>query len=593
VLNSLADRLMRSALLRHLLFLVAALFAVVLIGYHFGTFDQSVHIPYLKKSVDPSLYPGDKFLDLRFVHYSFFWFIFQPFYRLGILEPVMFAVHLLATYLTFWMLWELSITLFDNPLAALITVMAFVFPHVGLPGFLAIEFSLLNRTFVFPFLLAAFVLYLRRRYLLTFLLLGLMYNLHAISVGFVAAMLLLDALLRWREIGWRKLLPALTLFLLGASPVLVWKVNHSGIDLTLRPEILDVAARGTLGTIYYLFSDQPYILFDTLNGLGTLALFLIGYRAAPSAQHNRAVIHFVYAIGLIVLANVITTYLLPVTILLQMQILRAAVFLLPFGYLYFANVLAKGYQDRHPDEGTLSALFVAFITWLIPIVPCLVWLGRGWLGKRRWRQIAAAVAVYGGMVVVMVATRLSGLWSPGIHVYGPRTPWVDVQLWAREHTPPETCFITPPHIFSNYVPGWRVFSERPTTATLTELMEMPFNPEYLDDWVADFEQVAPGAIARFDYSTPLAQAVTAEAYYSLTEADIIRVARRYGASYLVVEKPHRYDFPIAYENEGFLVYDLRGVLGETSHRLDRASLASASDPRPEKIPQPYHDYQYA
>lgn len=584
MLNSLADRLARSVLLRHILFLSATLCAVVLIGYHFGTFDQSVHIPYLKKSVDPALYPGDKFLDLRFVHYSLFWFIFQPFYRLGMLEPAMFVVHLLVTYLTFWMLWELSITLFNNPLAALITVMAFIFPHVGLPGFLAIEFSLLSRTFVFPFLLATFALYLRRRYLLTFLLLGLVYNLHAISVGFVAAMLLLDAILRWREIGWRKLLPALTLFLLGASPVLVWKVNHSGIDLTLRPEILSVAARGTLGTIYYLFSDQPYILFDTFNGLGTLALFLIGRRAAPSAQHNRAVTHFVYAIGLIVLANVITTYLLPVTILLQMQILRAAVFLLPFGYLYFANALAQGYQDQRLGEGTLSVLFVAFITWLIPIIPCLVWLGRGWLARKRWRQIAAAVAIYGGMVVVMATTWLSGLWSPGIYVYGPRTPWVDVQLWAREHTSPETRFITPPHIFSNYVPGWRVFSERPTTATLTELMEMPFNPEYLDDWVADFERVAPGAIARFDYSTPLAQTVASEAYYSLTEADVIRIALEYGASYLVVEKPHRYNFPIAYENEGFVVYDLRDVLGETSHRSDGVFLALTGDPRPEEIP---------
>lgn len=564
MLNSLANHLARSALLRHILFLIAALLAIILIGYHFGTFDQSVHIPYLKKSVDPSLYPGDKFLDLRFVHYSFFWFSFQPFYRLGVLEPVMFGVHVLVTYLTFWMLWELSITLFNNPLAALITVMAFILPHVGLPGFLAIEFSLLNRTFVFPFLLAALNLYLRRRYLLTFLLLGVMYNLHAISVSFVAAMLLLDGILRWREIGWRRMLPALILFLAGASPVLVWKVNHSGIDLTLRPDILNVAARGTLGTIYYLFSDQPYILFDTLNGLGTLLLFLIGRRHAPSAPHNRAMMHFVYAIGLIVLVNVITTYLLPVTILLQMQILRAAVFLLPFGYLYFANALAQAYQDRRLDEATLSILLVAFIAWLIPIVPYLIWLIRSWLANRRWRQIVAAVVVYGGMVVVMVVTWLSGLWAPGLYIYGPRTPWVDVQLWAKEHTPPETRFITPPHIFSNYIPGWRVFSERPTTATLTELMEMPFNPEYLDDWIADFEQVAPGAIARFGYSTPLAQTVTAEAYYSLTEADMMRLARQYGASYLVVEKPHTYDFPIAYENEGFVVYDLRAALEEAA-----------------------------
>ena len=43
-------------------------------GYHFGTFDQVIHIAFLEKTADPALFPGDAFLNLRQYTFSFFWF---------------------------------------------------------------------------------------------------------------------------------------------------------------------------------------------------------------------------------------------------------------------------------------------------------------------------------------------------------------------------------------------------------------------------------------------------------------------------------------------------------------------------------------
>jgi hypothetical protein len=85
-LYSLADRLAKKTLLRHMVFLGVTLLTVWIGGYHFGTFDQVIHIPFLKKLSDPNLYPTDAFLELRREHYSFFWLIFIPAYRAGILE---------------------------------------------------------------------------------------------------------------------------------------------------------------------------------------------------------------------------------------------------------------------------------------------------------------------------------------------------------------------------------------------------------------------------------------------------------------------------------------------------------------------------
>jgi len=70
-LTTFADRLAKKTLLRHALFFGIAMIAIWANGYHFGTFDQVVHIPFLKKFADPGLYPADAFLNLRSEHYSF------------------------------------------------------------------------------------------------------------------------------------------------------------------------------------------------------------------------------------------------------------------------------------------------------------------------------------------------------------------------------------------------------------------------------------------------------------------------------------------------------------------------------------------
>src|SRR3990172_13072701 len=111
---------------------------------------------------------------MRYQHFSFFLFFFLPFYKLGVLEAGLFIVHVFITYFTYWALWTLSDTLFRNPLASLLGVLAFTIPHIGFAGFPVFEFSLLNRTFVLPFLLWAILLFLRGRYLPAFTLLGVM-----------------------------------------------------------------------------------------------------------------------------------------------------------------------------------------------------------------------------------------------------------------------------------------------------------------------------------------------------------------------------------------------------------------------------------
>lgn len=559
MINRIAALLSRSPLFRHLFFLLAALTAIWLIGYRFGSFDQVFHITFLRKMVNPALYPGDPFLDFRNYHYSYFWFFFEPFLRMGVLEPVMFGVHIFATYMTFWMLWELSMLLFDSPMAALLSNVAFIVPHIASPGFPLIEDSLLNRTFVLPFLLMAFVFHLRRHTWLAFFVLGLMFNLHAISAGFAAGMIGFDCLRRLRQVGWRNLLAGILLFGISALPVLFWKGGSTGFDQSLRPELLDVAGRGALGSIYYFFSNQPILILNSLCGLGTLALLLTGLQDAKGL-HDNTVKNFAIAIGLVFIVQLITTYLLPVTVILQLQLLRILFYLLIFGYLYFAGLLA-----RRLEKGNLTGMDAVvqvggFILIPLPFLTWMAWGLRGQPGRGRMRSVVLGVVILGGMLATLLAGWLTGLWRPGYSIYTIRTPWVETQYWARDNTPVDAGFITPPQIYSQYTPDWRVFSERGSVVTLDALEEIPFDPAALPDWKIRFNTLAPGALAQFNSNYLDSQRVTATAFYSLSSRELLDIASKYQAGYLVIEKPHAEDFPIVFENSEYVIYDLQGLV---------------------------------
>ena len=552
-----ALRLEQSRWRRSLLCLLAAGLAILLAGYHFGTFDQSIHIPFLKATADASLFTNDPFLELRDEQPSFFWYFFLPFEQVGWLEPALFVTHLLATWFTYMALWDLSLAIFNDALAAMLSVMVFTFPHIGFVGFQIVEFSLLPRTFVLPFLLWVFVLYLRGRIPAAFFLLGALANLHLLSVNFVAWMLLVDSLLRLRQIGIRRLLVGLGLFFLAATP-LIWKSWQAGqaLDWSLRPEWFSIVAHGILGQVFYLTWITPYILLTTLSGIAALVLFAIARSKAPSPNHDRQILHFTAAALIAMAVQLVVSYWLPVTALIQQQILRISLFLLIFAYLYLAHYLAVEWRTSQRPRLELYTLTVAIAVLPLAFFTLLIWATLPLGPAHKWRVPLASGLTLLGFFSTMAFVISYRLWTPGIHLSTPATPWNEVQDWARANTPKDATFITPPYIWSPLEADWRVFSERGTVATLTELLEIALLPDYLPIWQTRFEALAPGAIDRFTGNFYENREMIRQAYNRLSTEDLIKIACRYNADYLVVETESVIPFPEVYSNDGYRVYSL-------------------------------------
>jgi hypothetical protein len=427
-------------------------------------------------------------------------------------------------------------------------------PHAGFAGFTLVEFSLLNRTFVLPFLLIALNAYLRDRRLLAFAMFGVLYNLHVVSVNFALAMVLFDCLMRLRREGLR--IPALgmVLFLIGAAPVLIWRFSSDQALGGANWDWFNLLANSYFYHLFYLIGPFSAVLMLTFGGLATIAIFFCARRATPPVRGDTVLRNFVIGALCVVLIQVIGAYLYPAAILVQAQIMRAGVFVMIFAYIAFAGYLAARFRAGMIQGSTFALLTAAMVFSVVPVVLLGAWGLLRWVSPPRLARVLAGALVTFGFVGTAGALYQAGIWRPDIAVYQEQTPWYEAQRWARENTPLDTVFITPPHRWWFYEPEWRVGAERSTVVTLSELLEIAFDPSYVPDWRARFSTLAPGAEQQLRGDVLENNAITARAFYSLSAEQLQAAGHRFGASYLVIEKPHSYPFPMVYQNEAFVIY---------------------------------------
>jgi len=553
IIKKLSDEINKKRVNQYLFFMIASILTVLFMGYYFGTFDQVSHIPFLKKLADPTLYPNDKYFELSKYHYSYFWFLFVPFYRLGVLEISMFIAHLISICLTYYALYKLSKTLFNSPLASFLSTAVFIIPHIGFAGFPLFEFSLLNRTFVLPFLLIAIDAYLNKKMILSFLILGLMYNLHVVSVNFVLAMLFFDLFLRVKTINLKKTLYGLLLFAIAALPVLIWKFSNSGVDTKLNWEWFNIINKGILYHIFTLITINPLILLTVLSGMSLYFIFFFAFKYSKS-PHNPTVVNFVYASLIILSVQILATAFFPLTIIIQSQIIRVGLFVLIFAYIYFANFLANKILGGN-RKFNLQLILGGFFLSLTPIILVITIIARK-LVRGKLSFFISRLLLIASFIGLLIMVYMMNIWKPGIHIYPPHDELYDVEIWARENTPKDAVFITPPNLWWLYNIEWRAISERSTVVTLSDLLEAAFVPGYIDYWKPRFESIAPGAINQFNGDIIKNFKTASKAFDSLEEEDYLNLSKKYSSQFLVTNNTRKLNLPIIFMNKKYTVYQL-------------------------------------
>ncbi|EKE13716.1 MAG: hypothetical protein ACD_12C00853G0001 [uncultured bacterium] len=384
-----------------------------------------------------------------------------------------------------------------------------------------------------------------------------MYNIHVVSVNFVMAMLLFDSIIRIKEIGLKKIIERLMIFLIFASPVLVWKFSNSQVDIGLDRSWFYIINNSLLGNLFTLFTLNPLINFIILNGIATVIIFFLTLPIKRS-KNDLTVKNFIWAALIILLIQMVAGTWLPLTVIIQSQIMRVGLFINFFAYLYFSGYIAELISSKKIGVSKIVLLILVLLFSIVPLIPLVILLLYKKIDHKILIEIIKYLIIFVFLITLFIL-KIANIWKPGINIGPIKDDSYDVQMWAKNNTAKDVIFITPPALWWFYNLEWRVISERSTVSTLSELLEGAFLPSYIDYWRPRFEDVAPGALIQFSVDPLKNIEITKKAYNFLSEKDVIRISKKYNAKYFVSEKPYRYSFPMVYQNNHFNIYVLNLV----------------------------------
>lgn len=176
----------------------------------------------------------------------------------------------------------------------------------------------------------------------------------------------------------------------------------------------------------------------------------------------------------------------------------------------------------------------------------------------------SAVAVTTMVLTVYASGFVVQQWKRAIGVrQSLATQMLDVQLWAKEHSPRSSVFVVPES-------GWRTMSQRrhfdPFTsesyAYVVKLESLEFRDKLLRFYGISAEEgrrLRGISIYRKEY----------ERFNAFAETDYLRFASEFGATHLVLSRDKRtqaFSLPRVYENSGYLVFRLTPELSkQTQH----------------------------
>ncbi len=532
-------------------------------GYLFGVMDDahSIQIPFLKATLDPSLYPNDPMVATRLGYPAFYFDLLALLARTIDLQPLFLGLHILtlAGFLLGLAVLTRSLVQDAQPIRPVVVVLLLTLATLPVLGgddlFLR---STLARHSAMVVALWVLVLGVRGNQMAAYALAGLLVNLHALTGGYVLAMLIAADLTSLPRQRWRELALLTVLALILASPALVWILRTS--EAVTAEWIALLRMRSAPHSFPFSWSPLDYVMF----GLWLL-LAGLGWWPQRRTVMGRWLAGAAVAVVILSVVGVIFSEVLPLGPVLRAQLLRSTRLLtllaLPLvagwlltqwdrGGLARLGGLLIGAGLLLPDPRLWSAAVIAGLLLVLPAgwsplarasqsigqqadnrLPAPFKRARtaftGWPGMIRWT--AALLLAVGALALLANLTRT----QPDAEAVA---AWVDVQQWARDNTARDAVFLTPAYLY-----GFRIESERPIVGEWKDGTQQYFSVPYASEWWNRMR----------DLKTETARAT---GYNDLTQNEVLTMRDKYGARYAVFLADKVLELPVAYRNQMFVVY---------------------------------------
>ncbi len=485
---------------------------MLLFGHRVGLHNHAIQLPYLFWLNDPTLYPGDRLMESMRDYFSYFWLGMAWLTRWLPLEPAFLAIHLLTLAGRYGALWCMArVVAPGRTVAPWIVCWLHLFAETPI-GREQLHWFYVAHTSVAS-MLGLWVLYFtfRRWWWAAFALAGLIFNLHAMQAAYLAMML--AAAWLWTEranLGSAKTLlrgAAMgVVFLLAASPGLAWMLRSGA------------ASSGATGLGELLRSFFPGHFFPSAFTMGNwialagyVAMLAIAWRGlARSKETGIGAAQGLALLAFWLLAGIAIEYWEP-DFLLKLHVYRSSSYFVVIALVLFGGWLAGVMENLAASRSSfllpLLAVVVAapplmtkpLLATILPVVGVLL-AGAAvrWISSRLvrrggfWAEVPAALVLTAGLVYLGVAQHRERMawnrqfaWRMG--------EYQKAAEWARDNTPPDARFLTPPDLA-----GFRIGSRRAVVWEWFDGAAMLWDAAYCDYWRAHYLQA--GAKVRHTHS---------------------------------------------------------------------------------------------
>lgn len=528
-------------------------------GYQYGKGDMSHYLVFLNNLSNPDLYPNDILVSSLPFHYSYFWHGVEILSSKATQSWFLFCLYFIISLAIALFFLIFGYQLSKNKTIAIIFLFFFITPWRHPGGFsLGIGSQEMTQSeFALPFLLFSLYAFIKGRYALAVFLSVLMFHIQGQMAFYFIFIYGFAILIDLKQLRLKTLLKISAAFILGSSPIFLnfssfinKNINADQFELYWQIASKRLSANLTaLGGLNYKWVPLFFIMV-----LGIIGFFIKEKHTIEDKRLLRLIPGTMFLISL----HFLLVEFFPVhPFFLKLMPLRSAMVLILIFSFYSAYTTKDLIQKENIVAllcGLILLMILVFDRVFSPllILPLLCFVFLFYRYKKFFYLIKFNLKVSNTIIILILLC--------GVSIYGiknirtgnlncPITPpmdknWKDVQIWAKNHTPIDSLFITP-----YYKKGFRVLSLRSTYVEYKDGAPLFFSQKLLLEWWKRLNYLGIDEIEDLSIQNDLL-------YKQNSIENFEKIASKYGANYLIVPSSMKMDKKPLYFNGDYSVYKI-------------------------------------
>lgn len=492
---------------------------------------------------------------------------------------------------------------------------------ISLTGFGVIPVVFEPSTVARFFSLFSIYLFLKEKYPIACLITGLMFYIQPVEAFSVSAMFMACFLINSVRgnvdinLTRAQILKSISLLVLSTLPI-IWKFLQGEFFEQVSQETVNKWLSIIHFRSFYHYFPFSWGPGDFFNYSGWFLWLFIVLKYSTIPKKHSTVMIFCKSIALLCLIGTIFTEIIPVPFVIKLVLWRSTAFFVFFLIVYISyylvNLPTETFTHKLLIAGTIAAMFFSlyrlivcfallhlgvkmyrkFFSFIFTVSGCIgivtfcvgsflklesnsflinkffsfINLGRQEIilflimsvflvyllhlrttEKMQFTKIKAISCAAFFILLVLIKSHLTRNISQEKEKF--KKYWKETQLWAKENSSSEDVFITPP-----YLEGFRIHSQ---VGVVVECKDGAVANGDINFGIKWWDRMNDLGYKNLSNTILNFVPECKRNYESLTEKEIINLSDKYGAKYVVVEKPKSFNLRLVYENERFCIYSIK------------------------------------